>query len=241
MSLILSFIFSFFGNRDLQGQEYKSMRHYRALTGKDTLVDGVWLIKDRKLNTAVWQKANEYNLQLEKGHKKYTTISQIRDFYKWFDNYRIKKGHEIRYIGIAEKVASQLAILDRPLIGKILVRDKNVLNFAGEASKKVFAFAFEKMKEVYVMKDKLLGSAAENWDYDYGRNEQCVVLDPIYDKLPPESIIKLERMARGQGIYRFGVPGDMKFEGDIKNCEDRILHALKKIRPHLEKIRNSTH
>lgn len=217
------------------GQEYKNIDEYRSKTGNDTLTEGVWLEKDRKRNTDVWQKANAFNLQLPEGNLRYKTIAQIRDFYEWFDSERIKKGHQIEWIGIAANVASQLSILDNQVVCKFIVRDRNVLKFAHDASKKVFAYAFVQMREVFSMNESLTGLAAKNWDADYGRVEQCEILEPIYESLPAESIQKLEKMAKGKGIYRFGVPKGMEFEGNIKSCQDRIFHAVNKVLPNRKK------
>lgn len=212
------------------------MNEYRAITGSDQLLEGCWLKKDRKKNTIIWQNANAFNLTSANGYLKYKTIEQIRDFYEWFDKERIKKGHEIKYIGIAATVASQLSILENYFVRNLLVRDEGVLGFANDASKKVFEFAFYEMREVFELKESLIGTEAEKWDYDYGKNEQCYVLETIYESLPSKTIQKLEKMAKGKGVYYFGVPKELQFEGDIKDCNDRINHAARKIKPYRDRI-----
>jgi hypothetical protein len=89
-------------------QEWKSLKSYQKETGNTVLFDGCWLKKDRKRQTEVWKRANKYNLNIENGNKKYKSISQMRDFYFWFDEEIKKQGHEINWIIIAATATNQL-------------------------------------------------------------------------------------------------------------------------------------
>ena len=80
-------------------QEWVSLSAYKKESGNLFLQDGSWLKKDRKSQSDVWKQANIYNLAQVNGNLKYQTISQIRDFYLWFDIQRKKQGHEIEWIG----------------------------------------------------------------------------------------------------------------------------------------------
>ncbi|WP_262709493.1 hypothetical protein [Vicingus serpentipes] len=33
-------------------------------------------------------------------------------------------------------------------------------------------------------------------------------------------------MAKGKGIYRLAIPNELRFKGDIKNCEDRFSYSI---------------
>ncbi len=211
-------------------QEWENLKAYQKVTEKNSLMAGHWLKKDRKRQSEVWKQANSYNFTQESGNLKYKTISQIRDFYLWFDIERKKQGHEIEWIGIAEIAASQLSKLDCGFIRTFVVRNKEVVAFANEGSKEVFKFAFPLLKDIYFSSEPFIGKSAENWLLDYGRNEQCQILNPIYDKLSPKALHKLERMAKGKGLFALGIPKELRYVGDIKDCQSRFEHGAYKIR-----------
>jgi len=213
-------------------QEFKNLRTYKIKTGQSSLKDGYWLKKDRKKQTKVWKQANIFNLSKENGNQKYKTISQIRDFYLWFDIKRKEQAHEIKGVGIAAIAASQLSKLDNGIIRFFIVRNHEVVNFANEGSKKVFEFAFPLLKRIYLSKEIIKGEDAKNWSLKNGRIEQCQILAPLYKKLSPKALHKLQRMASGKGIFNLGVPNSLKYEGRIEDCNSRFEHAIYKILPY---------
>lgn len=224
---IILFVFSL----NVTAQEWKSMKSYQKETGDTILQEGCWLKKDRKKQTDIWQQANTFNLNTENGYQKYETISQIRDFYIWFDNKRQQQGHEIQWFGIAAVVSGQLSKLDSRFIRFFIVRNKEVVHFGQEGSKKVFEYAYPKMKFIYFSETIIKGEKATIWSSDYGLKEQCVVLEPLYEKLSPKALKKLDRMAKGKGIYCFAIPKNLRYEGSIEECELRYEHGVKKILP----------
>jgi hypothetical protein len=213
-----SFVFS---------QEWKSLNAYQKETGNTTLQQGCWLKKDRTKQNEVWSGANQFNLSAENGHLKYRTITQIRDFYAWFDAERQKQGHQIQWAGVAQVVASQLSKMDCALIRGFIVRNKEVVAFANEGSKKVFEFAFQKLQKVYFAKDPITGDSAVAWDTDYGMQEQCDILGLLYTRLSPKALHKLEGMAKGKGVFALAVTKQLKYEGEISDCQTRFRHGLK--------------
>ena len=213
-------------------QEWKNLKDYKNTTGQNVLQDGNWLKKDRNRNTETWKQANKYNLSIAYGNLKYKTISQIRDFYSWFDAERKKQGHEINTVGVAAVVAGQFSNFDNFFIRTFIIRNKEIIWFGNEGSKKVLAFIFPSLKEVYFSKYILKGQEAKSWDIKNGKIEQCQILDPIYNQLSPKDIRKLERMAKGKGIYNLGVKNELKFEGDIRDCKSRYEHAFSKLYPY---------
>lgn len=219
----------------VRAQEWKSLKAYQKETGQATLQEGCWLKKDRIRKTEVWKKANEFNLSVENGNRKYTTLTEMRDFYHWFDQEIKKKGHEIKWIGIAEIVANQLSNLDFSFVRVVVVRNKEVVNFANEGCTNVLAFAFPRLREVYFSSEILKGKTAEDWDTAYGRDEQCVILEPLYKKLSSKALCKLDRMAKGKGVYTFAVSKAMKYQGNIEDCESRFLHGRDRVALQLKK------
>ncbi len=208
-------------------QEWRNFNSYKRETGHSTIDQGCWLKKDRKKKTEVWQNANSFNLYITNGYLKYKSISEIRDFYSWFEEQRKIKGHEIKWIGVSKIVANQLSNFDNSLIRFFIVRNKEVTQFANEGSAKVFEFAFAQLQSVYFSKEPIKGEAAQKWDYDYGTNEQCLILEPLYQKLSPRAILRLNRIAKGKGIFSLAVKKQMKYIGNIEDCHSRYEHGLK--------------
>lgn len=210
-------------------QEWKSLKDYKKKTGLTVLQNGCWLKKDRNRNTETWKQANKHNLSIDNGNLKYKTICQVRDFYLWFDDEREKLGHEINAVGVAAVVAGQLSYFDNFFIRTFIIRNKEVIWFGNEGSKRVLAFAFPLLKKVYFSKKKLTGQEARDWSIKNGKIEQCQIIESIYKQLSPKAIRKLERMAKGKGIYNLGVKKELKFEGDIRDCKARYEHAFSKV------------
>lgn len=217
-------------------QEWRNLRQYKKATGVDTLTKGAWLKKDRRKNTETWQQANVYNLSIDNGDLNYKSIRQIRDFYLWFDAERKQQGHDIHMVGIVAIVAGQLANFDSYFIRTFLVRNKEVVWFGNEGSKQVLAYAFPLLKDVYFSKDLLKGQDARDWDLNYIKIEQCDIVEPLYKQLSPKALKKLERIAKGKGLFTFGIKNELKYEGDITNCTSRHQHAFSRIQPYYLKL-----
>lgn len=232
--ILITLLFSGQGFR-LSAQEYKTLHAYQKETGNKGLQPGCWLKKDRKDHTKVFHDANVYNLTQENGSTKYKTLTEMCDFYLWFDRERKKQGHEIKWIGIAQIVATQLSNIDIGIVRVLIVRDEGVVAFAQEGCEKVLAYAFPKLKEVYFSKTPITGKAAEAWDTAYGMGEQCEILEPVYKKLSDKTICKLDRMAKGKGLYVFAVPKRLRFQGSIEDCRKRFEHGRDRLAPELER------
>lgn len=228
ISLFLLLIFT----NLVHAQEWKNFKQYQKETKNAVLVNGCWLKKDRKKQTTVWNNANKYNLTIINGYKKYKTITQIRDFYLWFDAERIKQGHEIKWIGISAIAIDQLSKLDSWFVRTFIVRNKEVVNFAKEGASNVFSFAFPKLKDIYCSTELVKGKAAKNWDKEYGTYEQCIILEPLFNNLSDKAFFKLERMVKGKGIFTLGIPKILMFDGALDNCQTRVDYGYKKILPY---------
>ena len=102
-------------------------------------------------------------------------------------------------------------------------------------------FAFPLIKEVYFSKNILKGQKAKDWDIKNGKIEQCKIVEAIYNQLSQKAIRKLERMAKGKGIYSLGVKNELKFEGSLRDCKSRYKHASTKLyRYYLDKSIENT-
>lgn len=222
----------FLGASPTFSQEYKTHQAYQEATGQILLANGCWLKSDRKQKTEIWDQANSHNLMLEKGYLKYTTARQKRDFYAWFDATRIECGHETKWFGLAQIALGQLARMENGFIRKVIVRNKEIEGFVEDGCTAAFEYAFLKMRELYTAEAAITGQAAADWDEQCGRTEQCEVLDSFYRNLPEKAFMKLERMAKGKGIYRLGLRKKLRYTGDIYVCELRYQHGMDKLLPH---------
>jgi hypothetical protein len=209
---------------NLSAQEWKNLRTYKKSTGKEVLSNGNWLKKDRKRNTEIWQKANEYHLS-NLNPAAYTNIEQRRDFYKWFDEWRLEKGHEIEWVGVAAIVAGQFANTENWFVQKFVIRNQAIIDFAATGNQTILNDVFPELQQVYFSDSLLIKEAAEIWDSTYGYREQCVIIQPFYEKQDKKAVDKLRKMAKGKGIFFFVVPKSIRFKGDITNCEDRFKHG----------------
>ncbi|MFY9152938.1 MAG: hypothetical protein WAO52_13035 [Prolixibacteraceae bacterium] len=216
-------------------QEWKNLKSYKKAEGTELLNKGNWLKKDRKRQSDIWLNACRYNLGTENGNAKYESISQIRDFYHFFDQERKIQGHEIQWMGIAAIAAGQLSILDHRLIRSLFVRNREIVEFAHEGSATVFAFSFPELKKLYFSGRIIVGNEANDWDLKHGMTEQCEVLEPLYHQLSGKAKHRLERMAQGKGIYGMGVPKEIRYTGHIENCRERYEHGLSKLIPYCSK------
>ncbi|MDH3322431.1 MAG: hypothetical protein OEM04_05525, partial [Flavobacteriaceae bacterium] len=184
--------------------------------------------------------ANQYNLQEENGFLKYRTICQRRDFYLWFDQERKKQGHEIKWIGIASIATGQLSKLEDGFIRIFIVRNREIINFSQIGSEKVFAFAYPKLKDLYNSETPVVGLEAEIWDQKYELKEQTEILEPLYKNLSEKALQKLEKMAKGKGVFYFGVPSELRFVGNIADSHNRYVHGINKLLPQYLKNNKET-
>lgn len=213
-------------------QEWKNLNEYKKRTGQILLPPGNWCKKDRKRTTEVWNLANNYNLSVDTAYLKYKTIREKRDFYRWFDEERKKRGHEITIIGIAADVAGQLSRFDNFFVKTLLIRDKEIIWFTQEGSERVFQYAFPLLKDLYFSPNKLKQEEASVWDFNYVQKEQCEIVELVYAQVPVKSIEKLEYIAKGKGIYKLAVKKRLRFQGQITDCKARYDHALFKLLPY---------
>lgn len=229
-------LFLIFSSTYCISQEYRNLKTYKKETGILILEQGCWLKKDRVKQNTVWKNANEFNL-INNNYKKYQTINQIRDFYIFTQKEIALKGHEVNWISAAATIASQFSIMQKDLIRILFIRNKKVIKFANEGSKKVLEFSFPKLKNLYFSEEILTEQSAKDWDYNLTLEEQCDILNPIYQTLSKKTLKKLERMAKGKGIFGLGVSKKIRFEGEINDCKSRYNYTVYKLIPYCHSIK----
>lgn len=209
-----------------QAREWKTMKQLQRETGRDSLQQGEWTKRDRKKNTHRWQAANKYNLQQEDGYRQYENFSQKRDFYKWMDDTRFAKGHEVKWAGNAYIITKQLSYLDNWLVRVLVVHNKPFMKFVRSSNEMILKNIYPDMQHVYERKTPLTGVKACEWDSSIIYKEQCIVLDTFYKKQPEHVLRKFNRMAAGKGIYALVLRKELRMKGDIRDCKTRCAYGL---------------
>jgi hypothetical protein len=186
-----------------------------------------WRVKDREAGNKAWESANLHNLQQSKGYEEYTTITQRTAIYHWFHEVVKAQGHEVDWVGAASIVAEQMSNLDNSFYAFILGED--IVKFGNEGNKAIFDDVFPRLRELYNMDKPLKGDAAKAWDSETLRHEQFDVVEPLYAKQSAKTLSTLESMAKGDFPYNFGVPQELRVDGDIRNPQDRYDHGMTKV------------
>ncbi|MFL0353560.1 Insecticidal toxin complex protein [Xanthomarina sp. GH4-25] len=210
-------------------KEYKNLNEYQKKTGKLQLESSDWLRKDRKDNTLIWQQANLYNLK-NNLPLEYKSIKERTDFYLWIYNALDAKGSEVVWPEMAHFISNKLENI-KAFPFNIFTR-KEVKRYATKGSETVFIKAFSKMKTLYFSESILKSDKALTWDEEIIHEEQYVWLEEIYNQVDSKTLKTIDKMAKGKCIYKFMVPKEVVFSGDLSNKENRYHYALKTLRPY---------
>lgn len=222
---ILSLCVSLLGH----SKEWKSLKAYKKATTLQELSASDWLKHDRKKNTLVWQKANDYNLNANLPNE-YNTISQRRDFYKWLNSTLKTKGHEVIWPAMAYFISNKLRLVNTfPYC--IFVKRK-IKNHSKKGSETVFNNMFKSAALIFNSEDILKGKSALEWDKDILYNEQYIWIDAIYKSIDRKSLKTIERIAKGKFLYGLVLSKSIRFEGDITIAKARYNYALNTLRPY---------
>ena len=222
-SILLLFSFTTFS------REWKSLKDYQKSTQNNELLPQDWLKSDRKHNTDVWQKANNFNLTNNKPEE-YTSIQQRRDFYSWIIAKLDTKEHEVVWPKMAYYISKKLRLVEA--FPYSIFTNKKVKGYANQGSEEVFFNSFKFLKEVYLSETVIKNEEALNWDKTILYEEQFVWIEDIYLLMDERSLKKIERMAKGKFLYSLVVPKQIRFEGDIANPQERFNYALNILKPY---------
>ena len=223
--IVLSFILFF--SFSISAKEWKSLNQFKKLTFKEYLSASDWLTSDRKNKTVVWQNANIYNLQ-NNLPKEYITIKERRDFYSWFNSVIQQKGHEVVWPKMAKFISKKLNLVHTFPIN-IFIK-KSIKKYAYAGSELVFNKVFLDLRSLYNSNKIYKNQHALNWDSNVLYKEQYYWLESIYAKIDSKSLKSIQKIAKGKSIFGLFVPKEIRFNGKIKNPNDRYTYALKKLR-----------
>lgn len=224
-------LFFFFFYIDSSAAEWKSIKQYQKITGRNTLLPKDWLKKDRLKNTITWQQANSFNLK-NNLFLEYQTIKQRRDFYKWYAISVEEKGHKVVWPRMAHFISTKLN-LATSFPYKLFLK-KEVLVSSKKGSEKVFNSAFKSMYNLYVMPTALSVVESLVWDKTILYNEQYLWIESIYTEMSTKTFKRIERIAKGKSFFALVVPKKIRFKGDLLKPIDRYTYAMQTLRKHCE-------
>jgi hypothetical protein len=224
---IYGLLFLLLLNGSLYAKEWKSMRVYQKTIQQETLLPSDWLRSDRVHNTAVWQQANLYNLN-NNLPQEYIRIVERRDFYKWFYKELYKQGHEVVWVTMSYFISKKLHLVES--FPYSIGFKKKTIYHVRQGSEDVFNSAFIELKTIFNLEDVLLGNDALEWDKTILFKEQFEWINGIYKDMDARSLKTVERIAKGECLYRLVVPKKIRFKGDISNPEVRYNYAVQVLR-----------
>jgi hypothetical protein len=213
-------------------KEWKNLKTYQLETGKKELQASDWLHSDRKNNTLVWQQANRYNLQ-NNFPLEYQSIKERTDFYSWLLTVLNEKESEVVWPKMAYFISNKLENIKSFPFN--IFTGKDVKIYATKGSETVFVKAFEKMSALYFSGSVLKSDDALAWDKAIIYEEQYVWLQEIYKDIDEKTLKTIDKMAKGKCIYRFMVPKEIEFTGDLSDADSRYNYALNILRDYCEK------
>jgi|GEM_PF-682630 len=218
--------YSFIQSHVAFSKEYNSLENYlkEHPVGKHDGKDGNWLKADRDKNTAVWNHANEINLQKQNGYLEYQNIYQRSNFFKWFRFKTDSLGFETRWAKAAITTTKKLKNLLSPVA--LLTGNSNheIQFFIEDGNRIIFDDIWKDLKSLYEHQP-LKGKDAEIWDGHLLLKEQNLI-EPSYRKLGNNSLKKLEKLLRRENMLSRVLPG-YEFDGNLLSIRDRWLYGMK--------------
>lgn len=208
-------------------KEYINLKSFQLETGNENLQQSDWLQKDRKNNSLIWQQANRYNLDNNRPLE-YETIQQRTDFYLWLYKVLDKKKSDVVWPKMAHFISNKLENINSFPFNVFTKRDVKL--YATKGSETVFVNAFSKLKILYFSEFILKKEDALTWDKAIIDEEQYVWLEDVYREIDSKTLKTIDKMAKGKCIYRFMVPKEIEFTGNLSNAENRYSYALKTLR-----------
>ena len=227
--IIIFFIVTF--NYTLSAKEWKSLRVYKNETQQELLPPSDWLKRDRTRNTLVWQEANVFNLK-NNLPQEYKSISQRRDFYKWFMNELKKKKHEVVWVKMAHFISKKLRLIE--VFPYSIFSKKDIKTYVKQGSRAVFNHVFIELQKLYNTRSVLKTEKALEWDKRILKKEQYEWIDSIYKTMDANNLNILERIAKGKFLYGLVVPKAIRFKGNLSKAEIRYDYAIKVLKPYCE-------
>jgi hypothetical protein len=168
-----------------------------------------WTTADREGNTDRWWQACLVNLNaLDSGQ--YLRIVERRDFYKWFYAYTSSRGYATRWALAAYIVANgahQIADMNAEALtdigdGMLILSNVELQGAMREGNQDIFDNVLPKLKKL-IDGGPLTGKAALKWDMQILAEEQAMV-QPMYDRMAPETVERLSYIARKQRLAGAG-------------------------------------
>lgn len=211
----------------VSAREYTSLKVYKKLTKKNTLLASDWLKSDRKKETKVWHFANLYNLK-NNLPKEYSTVKQKRDFYVWYISEIEKKGHQVIWPKMAFFISQKINTMNSFPVSFFV--KKSVKEYGYNGSIIVFNNVFLDLYALFKSDKVFKKDDALNWDKKILYKEQFIWIASLYKSMSSKKIKRIERVAKGKFLFGLFVPKKIRFQGKIEIAKDRYNYALDKLR-----------
>jgi RHS repeat-associated protein len=233
----------------LEFSSYDAYKCYQTGKGdvkarEDIGSQGHWLAEDRLLDSKVWDAANRFNIEKDKGYEQYVSIEQRASFYGWFDRVTKAMGHETRWLAAANQVASNVATLHRSapaLWGSATSITRGVdtegngvfaeiYQFTADGNKAIFNDVYGKLQALYHSDHQLKGAEAAAWDAKQVAEEQQLV-QAGYDKLSPAARSEMNAMVTQKSPVAMigkalGFTKLAPLHGNLMVFEDRWVYGM---------------
>jgi hypothetical protein len=235
--------------QDSCGPQNGLIRRKEVQSAADLKGQQDWLTSDRENSTQRWKDACMFNL-MAADSSQYVRIVERKDFYKWFYDYTQAQGYTTRWALAASVVASgaeQIADMDAGVgvgaFGNSLFSMANVelQGAMREGNQVIFDNVLPKLKTL-IVNGKLTGPAALKWDMQTLAEEQTLI-QPLYNKMAPETLAQMNSIARKGFITKVGgffTGGDKVSDApgvsggrvpafdqpDLKNINDRWKYGM---------------
>jgi RHS repeat-associated protein len=171
-------------------------------------------------------KANYKNLNDPKGYRKYTSIGQRADFYKWVAEQLKERGSTVKWAEAAAKVAYQIEYLTKWYSKAFGYSNEELANFAEEGNAKIFQDVFGKLSTL-LHGETLTGDDAKHWDALALSQEQSLV-QGLYQGLSNSSLALLSALVKqklvGTGIVASVPP--FPSDANLLNVQDRWQYGM---------------
>lgn len=188
--------------------------HQPTIQRKEVTNDGEltgakdWTTRDREGNTERWKAACLTNLKAVDSSQ-YVKVVERRDFYKWFYEHTAALGYTTRWALAARLVANGAhEIADMDVEHRLANLQLNMANVElqgvmREGNQVIFDNVLPKLKAL-LDRGPVTGAEALQWDMKTLAEEQALV-QPLYDRMDPQTFDQLDYIARKKRFARVGV------------------------------------
>jgi hypothetical protein len=190
------------GNRAVQRKEIRPFSFPSQLLGKQD-----WTTADREGRTQQWKDACLANL-MAADSSQYVRVIERKAFYEWFYEYSTSLGYTTRWALAASLVANGAHLIADMDVEHAFADDTlglasvELQGFMREGNQVIFDNVLPKLRKL-IRGGPLTGRAALEWDMQVLAEEQTLI-QPMYDRVAPETREQLDYIARKKRFAGIG-------------------------------------